>query len=113
MESHLHPFVLTKGTIITLMDSCENGPPSDRCDDCRAWYDCCWMCVPCSFAVDIVICLPMTGICIYNETKNKCKCDKKSPQINPNLEKESEKKETPIVSSAPTALENPNLYEVK
>ncbi len=118
MDSDLHPFVLTKKTMITLMDSLEHGPPSDRCDDCHAWYDCCWMCVPCSIAVDVVICLPMTGICIYNKTKDKCKCKPKKDnwkdgEKDVKNDKTEIKKGEKIISSSPTALENPNFYENK
>lgn len=123
----LHPFVVTKKTIMTCIYALEQGTSTSNCNDCTSWYDCCWMCVPCSFAVDVIICIPMTGICIYNNVKDKCKCKckskSKSKKDNGNdVENDGQKdikndkteiKGEKIISSAPTALENPNFYETK
>jgi hypothetical protein len=136
----MHPFIVTKKTFETLIDACQYVSSSQSCDNCASWYDCCWMCLPCSFVVDIIICLPMTGIYLFNKCNCKCKCDKKTKvkkvkevkNINDvkNINEVKNIKvimiddKNPIKSSniniistapklIPTALENPNNYEIK
>jgi hypothetical protein len=80
------------------------------------------MCLPCSFAVDVIICLPMTGIYLFNKCNCKCKCDKKTKvkkvkvtmldtDYNTKSNKDKNKDNNIVISTAPTALENPNLYQ--
>jgi hypothetical protein len=112
----MYPFIVSHKTF----DTCIRGANTSKRysgNDCRGYNDCLWICLPCSFVVDIIICLPMTGIYIYN----KCNDSDNQPEKNnviDNKEKEKDckkekEKANQIISSAPTALENPNNYEIK
>ncbi len=99
----MFPCVVTYMTV----DTCVRGGNTSKRyshQDCRGWSDCLWMCIPCSIAVDAIICVPMTGVFIGNKIKSKYQKNKVEQ------EKEKEKEKDNIISSPPTTL---NGYEVK
>ena len=67
----MFPCVVTYMTV----DSCVRGGNTSKRYS-RGWSDCLSMCIPCSIAVDIVICIPITGIFIGNKIKSKYKKNK-------------------------------------
>jgi hypothetical protein len=116
-KTKMYPFIVSHTTV----DSCIRGANTSKRysgTDCRGYNDCLWMCLPCSFVVDIIICLPMTGIYIYNKCNDS---DDNQPEKNNVIDKKEKEKDckkekektNQIISSAPTALENPNNYEIK
>ena len=65
----VYPFMFTRETALVCMDGLENNPPVGA-KNCK---DCAWLGFPCTFAMDLLTCLPFAGIYACNKC-NKTYC---------------------------------------
>jgi len=61
----VYPCILTNKTWNKLWDGCEQSRYDNSCDDC------CWMCLPCSLAIDTITFFPFLVIYGCNQHRHK------------------------------------------
>ena len=71
-SSKYSPFYFTKNLIKTLERGCNTPSYNKSCtNNCwEACDDCIWMCLPCSFTLDVITFIPFLGISSFHKCKN-------------------------------------------